>query len=186
MVLTFNIVLKVKLDNFSKLRNVIKKTSFQLQFWEWRKIARGQIRWILWMIEHVDLISSQKLTNNESGVTRCIIVQQRSGLWIMIFESNTKNSGHQALPYFEIICASNFLVSSNESPVNNSFAVQSFQVSELKLAFFHDYHLLTSLCLPKNVYAIEKHLLYLNNHRRTLAASTKMFLIHFYQVFREI
>ena len=151
-----------------------------------REITRGQTRWIRWMIQYTDLISSQKLTNNEWGETWCIIVQQGRGLWITIFGSNTTDSGHQTLQNFQIICASNCLDSWNEFRVDDSFAFRSFQVSELKLAFLHDYHLLTTLCLPKNVYAREKHFLFSNNHRRIRAVSTRMFLIHFYQVLREI
>ena len=59
-------------------------------------------------------------------------------------------------------------------------------VAFLKLAFLHDYHLLTSLCLPINVYGTEKYLLYSNNHHRTLATLTRIFLMHFYQILREI
>ena len=90
------------------------------------------------------------------------------------------------LQNFEIICASNCLASWNEFSVDNSFAFRSFQVSELKLVLLHDYHLPTSLCLLKKVYATEKHLIYSDSHRRTLAASTRIFLMHFHQVLREI
>ena len=41
-----------------------------------------------------------------------------------IFGSNTTDSGHQTLQNFEIICASNCLVSWNEFPVDNSFAIE--------------------------------------------------------------
>ena len=65
-------------------------------------------------------------TNNELGVTRCIIVQQRPGFWITIFGSNTTNSGHQALKNFEIICASNCLANWNELPMDNSFDIEEY------------------------------------------------------------
>ena len=71
------------------------------------------------------MILSQKLTNNEWGVTRCIIVQQRpSCLWITIFGLNTMHSSHQTLQNFEMICASNCLASWNEFPMDNFFAIE--------------------------------------------------------------
>ena len=57
-------------------------------------------------------------------MTRCIIEQQRPGLWITIFGSNTTDPGHQTLQNFEIKCASNSLASSNEFPANSSFPIK--------------------------------------------------------------
>ena len=87
------------------------------------------------MLRHTDLISRQKLTNNEWDVTRCIIVQQRPGLWITIFGSNTTDSDYETLQNCEVICASICLTSSNEFLVDNFIAIEECN-QHLTLAFW--------------------------------------------------
>ena len=78
------------------------------------------------MIEYIDLILGQKLTNNEWIVRWRVIVQQWSTFWISIFETDTTDSGDQMLQNFEIIVASNCLTKWSEFFMDDSFAIEEW------------------------------------------------------------